>query len=281
MDNTNTLDDQTAAAIIDEVSQAALESEAVLAEDAGAKPAPRPADTDARRQAQVTRLQRIAKAKRQREQGIKELRRTYTGVMSVRREVRINDPVVASTLQRYFGLIDRTYFILGRRGPDIIGADATERFLDTIDARIDEFAQDMRREADAAKAMRTADAGGDDFLCPEYTASAAQEVVHAKHRKTLELLDALILADRLIEDLSVMAWNDQVDADRIDDVRYNIKKQIGRIFAFGSSTMRGMLNRITPAAEPASPKAAHTRIEADAVIVSADIPSDPQSATAD
>ncbi len=263
------IDAQTAGEILDEVSQAAQESEAVLAADAGAEPTPRAPVGDVQRQAQIERLQRIAKARRQRERGIKELHNTYTGVMSVRREASINDPVVASTLQRYFGLIDRSYHIIGRRGPDIIGAEATERVLGTIEARIDEFSQDVRQEAAAAKALREEDASGDDFVCPQYTSSAAQEVVFAKHRKTLDLLDALILADRLIEDLNIMSWNGKVEPDKIEDTRFRIKKQISRIFSFSESTMRGMMNRITPKAPGADIGAPTSIVESDAQHVAA------------
>ena len=247
------IDAQTAGEILDEVSQAAQEGEAILAEDAGSAPVPRQTADDAQRQEQIRRLQNITKARRQREQGIKELHRTYTGVMSVRREATINDPVVASTLQRYFGVIDHAYHIIGRRGPDILGTDATKQFLQTIEDRIDEFAQDIRREAAAARALREEDASGDDFVCPQYTASAAQEIVFAKHRKTLDLLDALIMADRLIEDLSIMSWNGKVEPDKIEDMRLRIKQQMRRVFSFCNSTMRGMWNRITPGSTSAAP----------------------------
>jgi hypothetical protein len=241
------IDAQVAGEILDELSDAVREGDAAIAAETGEAPAHRDAADDTQRQAQITRLQMIARARRQRDRGIKELHRSYTGVMAVRREATLNDPVLASTLQRYFGVIDKAYLIVGRRGPDIIGVAATEQFLRSIDDRVTEFAQDIQREAAAAQAMQIADAGAEDFVRPEYTKSAAQETVFAKHRKTLELLDAIIAGDRLVEDLNVMAWNGKVDMDKVEDVRLRIKKQVAKIFTFSDSTMRGMLRRVAPA----------------------------------
>lgn len=265
METNQLIDVQTAGAILDEVSQAAHDSETVLAEDAGIAPSPKIGIDDAQRQAQIAKLQGIARARRQREQGVKELRRAYTGVMSVRRDVQINDPVVASTLQRYFGLIDRFYLIIGRRGPDLMGVEATEKCLSTIDERIAEFAMDIKRESDAVQSMLAGDMNGGDFVQPEYMTSAAQEVVFAKHRKTLDLLDAIIAADKLLEGLNVMAWNGKVDLDKVEDVRFRIKKQVARIFTFGAGTMRGLMRRLAPkAAAPGSSIPQHERQDSPA-----------------
>jgi len=247
--NSNSIDTQTARDILAEVSEAAQAGQAVFEEEAGivrAAPALPTETSDVERQKAIERVQRIARARRQREQGIKELRKSYTGVMAVRREVSVNDPVIASTLQRYFGLIDRFYHIIGRRGPDIIGIEATEAFLGAMDERITEFSKDVRREADAASAMQKSDAAGSCFIRPEYTSHAAQEVVFAKHRKTLELLDALLAADRMLEDLNVMAWNGLIDPAKIEDARYAIKKQVAAIFTFGRKTMVGMWRKVSP-----------------------------------
>jgi hypothetical protein len=266
--NSNSIDTQTARNILEEVSDAAQAGQAVFEEDAGivrTAPTLPPQETDPAHQKAIERVQRIANARRQRERGIQELRQSYVGVMAVRREISVNDPVIASSLQRYFGLIDRYHHIIGRYGPDVIGTEATAMFLTTMDERITRFANDVRREAEAASALQKSDAEGANYIRPEYTSHAAEEVVFAKHRKTLELLDALLAADRMLEDLNVMAWNGLIDPDKVEDTRYAIKKQVAAIFTFGRKTMAGMWRKVSPNDASAQAQSQPTPNAAEAV----------------
>lgn len=247
---TQLLQNQEALNTADEIGQATQDFQAVIAQDRGVEPPKAQAvDPDARLKRAAERVSRLMeKARFQRKRGRDDLVNVPRGTFGFTRETTLNDSALASALLRYYSMINRAYVLLGRNGPMVLGAASTRNFYERIDAMIDDIIADVQREATAAKKLvqDAEDEMGQDFIRPQYTEAAVKIAVVAQSRKTLELLDALREADKLVENLGILDWNGRVDASEGDRVRRLIRDQMNKLFLLCFRITSAMYYKINP-----------------------------------
>lgn len=248
--DTQLLNTQEALNTAGEIEQAARDFQAVIAQDRGIEP-PNPSATDSeaklkRAAERVARL--MKKARFQRQRGHDDLVNVRRGTFGFTRETTLNDSALASALLRYYSMINRAYVLLGRSGPMVLGAASTRNFYERIDAMIDDIIADVQREAAAAnKLVQDAEAEmGSDFIRPQYTEAAVEIAVVAQSRKTLDLLDALREADKLVENLGILDWNGRVDASEGERVRRLVRDQMNKLFLLCFRITSAMHYKINP-----------------------------------
>ncbi len=244
------LPNQEALNTADEIEQAAKDFQAVIAQDRGVEvQTASTTSPDAKRKRMAERVERMMeRARHQRQKGRDELVNVRRGTFGFTRETTLNDSALASALLRYYSMINRAYVLLGRSGPMVLGATSTRNFYDRIDAMIDDIIADVRREATAAQKLvqDAQDEMGQDFIRPQYTEAAVEIPVVAQSRKTLDLLDALREADKLVENLGVLDWNGRVDPSEGERVRRLVREQLGKLFLLCSRITSAMYYKINP-----------------------------------
>lgn len=200
----------------------------------------------------------IRRAALQKQRGRAELVKPYVGALSVQKTLKYFDVNIASSAERFLGLIDLSLYTITRRGPLVLGADACDEILARFDQMVTKYIDASHvAKVGSATAMKAEKDGsfGSEWLQPEYTQSAFECTIQAKHRLTTRLVDALSAWDTAIHDLSVLEWNGKVDAAQIAQVREEERRGLSSIYSFAAKSLVGMRNRTNkaPAKRPERP----------------------------
>lgn len=201
------------------------------------------------REAQVQTF--IRRAAMQKKRGREELARPYAG-LSVSKDLKYNDVNIASSAERFLGLIDLALYTINRRGPQVLGADACDEILARFDGMVRSYSDASTvAKLGAGTALKTEKDGsfGSDWLQPEYTKSAFECTLQAKHRLTTRLVDALYAWDSAIHDLSVLEWNGKMDSSQVAQTREEERRGLRSIYSFAAKSLAGMRNRTNPLAK--------------------------------
>jgi hypothetical protein len=200
-------------------------------------------DREAKRQARLEGF--MKRAAKQKQRGRAELEKTYAGALSVEKVVEVFDVNVASSAERFMGLIDLSLYTLNRRGASVVGEGALEGILDQFDQMVGEYLADGRKTRDAAVAlvMTERDTTLDEWITPNYTQSAFNAVVHAKHRLSTKVADGLKAWDEAIRELSILEWNGKVDGSQVQQARAQERRGLSAIHKFAAKALIGLRNR--------------------------------------
>jgi hypothetical protein len=247
MQDADLLSNDEATKAIIEVTESLLHLDHVLDEGRAAADAAVLAAT-AHAQADVLRN----KARRQRERGVEHLARRHDGVASLMVEVEIRERVVGSAFERYFATIESGIHVINKRSALFVGDNNAEKINETIVNMVATMEAAAEHELQQVMVSLAVHSAKDDFLIPTYTNPAARHDVQIRTRLGRRILSVVQKQDELVVKLNQLLWNDEVDLDAIDQVEYNIKKDLRTLAVFIQRTLRGMHSRVSPAAGPAA-----------------------------
>ena len=178
-------------------------------------------------------------ARRQRDLGMEEMARVYPSTLVVNTRVTLNDPNIASSAQRFLGLVDRTNHLLTRFGFRF----HKEGEVDTIRQALHETIKNYCDEANATFQQGQKLAAQErekviDWLTPTYTSHTIDVEFGVKSRDTISIVRALEVWDAAIIEFAALEFNDSASIGQIDTLRqrervlfYAISKHCFRIIA--------------------------------------------------
>ena len=205
----------------------------------------------------------------QKKRGRAELTKTYVGALSMKKTLKVNDVNIASSAERFLGLIDLAIYTYNRRGAPILGVAATEKILDQMQELVTNYstkASDARQQAaELTRASKEALLDLADWLEPEYTSFALNADVHVKSPMSATLLTAVMNWDKAIHDLSVLHWNGKADAAQYAQLKSEERRELSALFRFAVKSLQGLRKASNPEkkAPAASPQAAEPRTEGE------------------
>jgi|APLak6261666328_1056055.scaffolds.fasta_scaffold03236_2 hypothetical protein len=238
---------------LDEATQLARETLNAQQPSAAAlvEPAPAAEMSDAERAARKEdRVQLfIRRAARQRQQGLKELERVYSGVMVVDREIKIFDPHIASSVTRFLGLTDKTIHLVGRIGRHFMSDAQIEKLQQSIQEMCDTYVQEGRQAAAvAAELSQKGRAANFMWIEPHYLAPALEVKFQVKSRSTLALAEAAQHWDEAIRLMCEMEFNACTTSSQISEVRLRERRLFAALNKHCVTIIMGMSRRSMAAA---------------------------------
>lgn len=240
-----------------EISSVALPGVEIVA-DASAVADPSESRRYPRDESHEERVKRMIKrALQQKKRGREELDKAYDGVMSVKKSLRLFDVNIASSAERFLGTIDLTLNTVVRRGTLAIGTAASEEIMDRFSEMVADYLRGAEEALASAKNVLQNEMNDtlEDWLEPDYTSTAFECDVQAKHRFTLKLIAALTAWDKAIFDMNVLEWNGKVDAAQVAQIREQERRGLSAIYAFAVRTLQGMKRRTEVPARSNTPSA--------------------------
>lgn len=192
------------------------------------------------------------RAKRQKQLGRQAFERLTPGAATISKTIVLNNVSVGSSLERFVAVADEALYVVGRRGPSIIGPDQTDLVLSEIMSGISkmeiEAANELAQSEVLLNTARESDITG-EFLEPKCVSPAVTITVNARHPGTLKMISALQKFDALIANLTVLEWNGGVDSDRQQIVIARQKKLSSGVFAISLRSLQGLRRKFdAPAA---------------------------------
>ena len=182
----------------------------------------------------------IQRANRQKDAGFKELQRDYVA-LAIEFDLVLYDVNVASSAERFLGLVDRANFIIGRSGQNILGEQSWRQVVDSLGALTDNYV------AQAAEAMRVStalieDAKNEsfDWIEPSYASSAFNLKLRLKHRNSVKLAKAMMQFDEAIKLLSIAEWNGKAEGEQVSVLRKRERNLFKVIFVASAKSMIGL-----------------------------------------
>ncbi len=262
--------------VLDEIEQAASQATESLAKDAslnGAAPVTEPAavtsavdgEVNGRSQQEIDREKQAAhearvaylvrRAKTQKERGRAQLERVVVGAMAIRKDVEFFDVSIASSAERFLGLIDLSIYTINRRGEYILGETDAEKVMERFASLVNTYRDGAISERDQADVLLKNEQDlvfDEDWIVPEYRQTAFKMSVYIKHPSTLKVLDGLFAYDQLVRNLTILQWNGKVDQVRIDQARHHERQALSKIHQFAGSSLIGLNRRARPVTKPAA-----------------------------
>lgn len=202
------------------------------------------------------------RAERQKKRGRDQLTRTYVGALSMKKQLTVNDVNIASSAERFVGVIDLAFYTVQRRGVPILGASATEDLLTQLtemSQKYCESAASARAQAESLTVSAKA-AVFDDWLEPTYTKSALEVEVHVKSPACAGLVKAVMDWDKAINDLSVLQWNGKADAAQCAQIKSEERRALAGIFKFAIRALQGLRNKSKPPEQARSAASPSTEV---------------------
>jgi hypothetical protein len=190
----------------------------------------------------------------QRERGSEQLARDYLGAMVVRRNVKVYDVKLASSLERYLAYVDLALYQLARSGPSILGSNDTFDLLERFDDMITTHSNDAKQALETTTLLLAAEKekffDDADWLTPAYTGATVAVEVKMKHPLTRHIITGIEAYEGALTNLNVLQWNVKIDPAQSTQVRDEHDRAIRTIFRFATSVFNGLRRRVdaTPAA---------------------------------
>jgi len=193
---------------------------------------------------QISQVEFMRRAQRQREVGLRMLSNRRAGLASVTQTVQINNYLVASTFSRFFPVIDQCIYTLHAQGEYRLGESVANKLTDQIMSRVNEFTQMANSEFNASSALVAEVNTRNDCVTPSYTESAYMGEVQVKTPEALALLKAFEQFDKVVLNIEILHWNgDRMQSDVQDAIRMQ-KRAIAPLFTICSRTLIQMRNRV-------------------------------------
>jgi hypothetical protein len=234
-------------------------------------PAPTPVAVNPRVESVARRMVRErgkSIAQIQRERGSEQLARDYLGAMIVRRNVKVYDVKLASSLERYLAYVDLALYQLARSGPSILGSNDTFDLLERFDDMITTHSNDAKQALDTTALLLTAEKGKffdeSKWLTPAYTSATVAVEVKMKHPLTRYIITGIEDYEGALTNLNVLQWNVKIDPAQSTQVRDEHDRAIRAIFRFATSVFTGLRRRVdvTPTANQKGVPALFKPVEA-------------------
>ncbi len=223
------------------------------------------------------------RAQNQREKGRAELTKIYSGAMTVEHNLQFYDLNIASSCERFLGICDQAPYVIGRRGPSVLGVVATSKVLEQIGEMVDKY-YTAGKEAQLAaetlfKVEREKVMSDDEWITPRYQQPAMALVTQAKHRGTSRLIAGMRAWDEAVRIANVLSWNGAIKDAEIANIRSSERKAFTQVFSLCNRAVVG-LYRGTLIAEPKKRDKTAEDADADAPGVPATAASQENSKTA-
>ncbi|WP_321935570.1 hypothetical protein [Paraburkholderia sp. J8-2] len=195
----------------------------------------------------ATRARLMKKAASQREKGRKALTTQESGVVLVPVRALVGDRVLGSAFERYVGAIDMCAHNLDRYGEMVMGAKYVE-LRTKLTEMIEEFSRDTKLEHGRVDQMvREAEARNKEeglpYVVPQILTAAVELDVVFRTPLGFKMFKAISLADKSLEKMSSLEWNDAVDFGEVAKRQFLFKQEIGKIYGFASRTNLGLRRR--------------------------------------
>ena len=187
------------------------------------------------------------RAQRERARGVENLGRRHDGVASVVDEVKINERVVASAFERFFAGIENGVHVITKRADLFVGEKNADQIQQTIVKKVEAMEQRIMQQLDQVKVPMELHSASEGFITPTYTAPAAVHKVQLRTKLAHRILKVFKKQDEFVVTLNALAWNDEVEADAIEQEEQQIKKEMRDLANFIGRTVRGMRNKVAPA----------------------------------
>ncbi|TBR75397.1 MAG: hypothetical protein EPN64_13225 [Burkholderiaceae bacterium] len=208
----------------------------------------------AEREARISFL--VKRAKLQKARGRAQLERVVVGAMAIRKEVEFYDVNIASSAERFLGLIDLAIYTINRRGEYVLGESDAAAAMDRFAALVADYKDKGVSERDQSDLLLKNEqelAFDTDWIVPEYRDTAFKMEVFIKHPSTLKVLDGLFAFDKLVRNLTVLQWNGKVDQARVDQARQQERRALSQIHQFAGRSLIGLNRRAKPTRRSAAP----------------------------
>lgn len=180
----------------------------------------------------------------QRNKGRHQLERIYEGAMSVEMKLSWNDLTVANSCERFLGICDLAPYTIGRRGPSVLGAKATNTVLEQFAEIVEAYCsagQSAKREAEILFSLEHDKImSEDEWITPTYMTSAFSMTINAKNRTTTRIVAGMSSWDEAIRLANVLEWNGKVPASKIADIRGAERKAMFRVFTLATRSLIGL-----------------------------------------
>lgn len=187
------------------------------------------------------------RAQRERARGVENLSRRHDGVASVVAEVKINERVVASAFERFFAGIENGVHVITKRADLFVGEKNADQIQQTIVSKVAAMELRIMQQLDQVKVPMELHSASEGFLMPTYTNPAAAHKVQLRTKLALRIMNVFKKQDEFVVTLNALAWNDEVEADAIEQEEQQIKKEMRDLANFIGRTVRGMRNKVAPA----------------------------------
>jgi Mg2+ and Co2+ transporter CorA len=183
------------------------------------------------------------RAKRQRERGIRNLERRHDGVLSMMESVELNERVVASSFQRYYSTIEAGLNAITRRGPLILGVEATRIVLQEIDQRIATLLEGSEKEFNAINVDLEMASQSTDWMAPGYTNPAASHEIQIRTPRAKKVIGIFKFKDKTITAMQQLVWNGHMEVSAVERAELQLKTEIRELYNAIVRAMRGLSNQ--------------------------------------
>lgn len=213
-----------------------------------------------------------ARAKNERDRGIKHLAMRHEGVASEIIDVKLNERVVASAFERFFPVIENGLFVINKQASRFIGAEGAAKIMETVHNKITQIKSRADSEQAAMKIQIDVHSQDENFTVPTYLNPAASHSVQCRHRVSSNVCRLFMQHDYIVAQLQALSWNQQIEISEIDDFEKQLKKDFRSLATFISQTLRGLRKKMTARLQALPPKAAAADATAAPTIAASQTP---------
>ncbi|MFP3637486.1 hypothetical protein [Paraburkholderia sp. SIMBA_054] len=189
----------------------------------------------------------MARAAKQRKQGVANLKRSEAGVAALEFTARIKSRGLSSAFQRWFSAIDQCAGNLQRRGEMLLG-DKAALLIDSLTTQIEhvekEALAEVSRVGHLVKQAKENDISN-MFVEPRISTPALEMDVAIHSKLGMRLYRALRNYDDALEMMNVLVWNDEMDEDAQKTQEFDYKKSFGGLYRFAARTNINIYSRFT------------------------------------
>lgn len=196
------------------------------------------------------------RARKQRERGVKNLERRYSGVISAMRDVQLNERVVGSAFQRFFPTMENGLYVIQRRGAMTLGEKGAQMVLSEIDQRVAHILASTEKELSILKQRVAIGSQGTTWMTPEYIQPAAAHQVQIRTPRAIKMVEIFEKKDELVSGMQSLVWNFEMETVEVEKAELLLKQELRDIFNFIRRTLRGMETQAGAQTVTANDKAA-------------------------
>ena len=258
---------ESASSAFDEIADAALFANqamgslasegAVAAPPSPATDAPLLSDADTLKIRDENIRMMAKRLKSQRERGRDELQKTYAGALVIVKQLKVYDVNIASSAERFLGVIDRALYTINRSGPAAMGSEKTQLLYDQLVELIEAYCSESVEAAKGANILlvKEKEAVFEGWVTPEYSGATIDINVRIKHRMSSRMVDSIVKWDTAIHDLCVLDWNGKVDSSQTAQLRAEERRHIQKIAMFALRAINGMNRAVQDSREKRAERA--------------------------
>jgi hypothetical protein len=159
-------------------------------------------------------------AKKQSQLGLAELTKVYKSTIVIMQKIAVSDTNIASSAQRFLGLVDRTFYLLNRYGNLYQTQAEVDKVREILRDLVDTYCHEGAAAVAQAKLLADeAKLKVVDWLEPTYTTKTLDVEFGVKSSDTVRLIKGVQVWDQAILDFAALEFNDTASIGQIDTMR--------------------------------------------------------------